>query len=282
VGRYALFLATSGGGVVTGGTSLSNALSAFPFMKYLAIGVYDDLEFVLLILLAIYCVYKGIVSRTALIALPVVWFLALALAAPSNSSAWRYSYEALVPLTLMASYALSTIIPNSVKEGRANLGRRIKETNEGRSPVMSAVIIIIILGAMLIGAYGQMLVSDALTSTSASAQSQRNVYDAIYWLKSNTPNNSEYLSVSDWRFTYTGTVIDRSTFYTIINSPDAAISLAKNISAQYIIVTNIVTAKIINVPSLFPWNNFPTSSNSNLTLLYTNPDVRIYQIVSKN
>jgi len=32
------------------------------------------------------------------------------------------------------------------------------------------------------------------------------------------------------------------------------------------------------VPALFPWNNFPNNSTGNLTLVYQNPDVRIFEI----
>ena len=43
-------------------------------------------------------------------------------------------------------------------------------------------------------------------------------------------------------------------------------------------MTKAVTENLPPVAQLFPWNNFPTSSSSNLTLLYNTTDVRIYQI----
>ena len=57
--------------------------------------------------------------------------------------------------------------------------------------------------------------------------------------------------------------------------------IARNDNANYIIVTNITTLSLSGLPSLYPWNNFPTNSgSSNLTLLFQNSDVRIYEITN--
>jgi len=278
VGKYVIFLATNGGGIVTGNTSLSAFLS-IAFLKYLAIEVYNDIEFVVLFVLAIFYLYKAIASRSPLLFIPIIWFLALAFVAPSNLSAWRYSYEALVPLVMMASYGVYMLFPNPKSTGRVSLGKRMKVTG-GRSPVLTAAIILIAFGALFINAYGQLVVADSLSSTAIVYKTQDEVYTTIYWLKDNTPANSSYVSVSDWRFTYTSTMIGRGTYYSYIYSPALALSVAKNISAQYIIVTKIVTAAVPNSQSLFPWNTFPPASNSNLTLLYNSADVRVYQIIN--
>jgi hypothetical protein len=279
IGKTALFLATSGGGIISGSTYLSNVFSSWPFLKYLAIGVYDDVELVVIFLLVAFYSYKIVSSKSAVSSIPFIWFISLAIVAPPNVSAWRFSYEAIVPLILMASAGMLVLLPLSgkKKERRSTIDQRFGQASS-RSPLLMGAIVIIVLGAILVGAYGQMMIFDAISNTSVSSQSQSNVYTAIYWLKENTPNNSQYLSVSDWRFTYTSVMIERSTYYTFVSTPASGIALAKNISAQYIIVTNIVTAQVPNQPGLFPWNNFPSSSNSNFSLVYSNPDVRIYRI----
>ena len=122
------------------------------------------------------------------------------------------------------------------------------------------------------------MLGDALTDTSAVAQTQNDVYQSIYWLKANTPNGSQYLSVSDWRFTYTNLMIGRLTHYEYIFNVTSAIQVAKNTSSEYILVTNYVTANVPNLSEFYPWITFQSSSNANLTLIYSNPDVRVYQI----
>lgn len=283
IGKYALYLATNGGGVIIGPTFLSNALSFFPFLHYLAIEVHDDFALIILLLLSVYSVYKGIASRDLLAFIPITWLLALAATAPLNPSAWRFSYEATVPLTLLACYATYELVADTFgirKRSGGTVALRIKGRTNTPKLSRAFVVGIILLGAIVVGGIGTQTIAGSITSTHVVAQSQRNVYDAITWLGTNTPNSSKYLSVSDWRFQYTSTMIDRFTYYTIvISNVGTAISLARNVSAQYIIVTNLVTGQIPQVASEFPWNNFPTSSNSNLTLVYTNPDVRIYSLV---
>ena len=155
-----------------------------------------------------------------------------------------------------------------------------RKSGRQESVIPRAVLIIILFGAIIIGSWGQTLVADSLSNSKIVSQSQLSVYNSIYWLKDNTANDSRYLSVSDWRFTYTNLIIGRTGLYEYVRIPSDAIKIARNESANYIIVTNISTVQLPPVPALFPWNNFPSSSNSNLTLVYQDPDVRIYEIAN--
>jgi hypothetical protein len=275
--QHILFLASSGGGTVSGSTTLSQAFTSIPVLHYLAIIIYNDFALAALIFLSAFYLYKSFFAKDAIFFLPIVWFLALLIVAPVSVSAWRFSDEALVPLVLMASYGLYSFFPGRVR--RSKMTARAKGRRESGRLYMYALIVIL-FGALLIGSYGQNVVLDSLSDSSQFSQAQNYVYQAISWLGSNTPSNSSYLSVSDWRFTYTNLIIGRQTQYTYTYLPWAAIALAKNVSAQYIIVTNFVTAAVPSYSGLFPWNNFPAQSNSNLTLVYTNPDVRIYDLYS--
>lgn len=275
-----LYLAVSGGGAQAASTQLSNALSAIPVLSFLAVEIENDIALVVLFLLTAVFLYMMIRSKEASMSIPIIWFLSLLVTAPFNISAWRFSYEAIVPLTIMGGFALYSILPSSYKEKRQARSISSKVRAGDRSNLPSLIVFVILFAALTIGSWGQMMMGDALSSTSVVANSQVAVYDAIYWLKANTPNGSSYLSVSDWRFTYTNLLIGRSSYYSYVYQPSTAISLAKNVSANYILVTNLVTASVPEGSGLFPWNIFPTSSTGNLTLLYTNSDVRIYALNS--
>ncbi len=234
----------------------------------------------MLVLTVIY-LYWVIRSKNPIFFVPVVWFISLIVAAPNDTSAWRFSYEAIVPLTFMASFGLYAILPDSMNQNktRSTMAKRTKSGQSG-SALPRMFIFVVLLGGVIIGSWGTSSVADSLTQTNLASQSQYSVYNAIYWLGSNTPNNSQYLSVSDWKFTYTNLILGRVTFYQYEGQPSEAIKAARNAKADYIIVTNVTTLSLPSIPSLFPWNNFPSSTNSNLTLVYHDQDVRIFEMTN--
>jgi len=277
LGQRIISLASSGGGLLTGSTTLSNLFSSLPVLSYLALEVNDDYALIAMLILSILYLYRIFHLRNPIHFVPIVWFFSLIVAAPNDTSAWRFSYEALVPLTLMAGFGLSTFFG---KQSRGKSSMIQRKSGSQESVIPRAALIIIIFAAILIGSWGQAIITDSVTDSGVVSQSQASVYNSIYWLRDNTPNNSKYLSVSDWKFLYTNLIIGRISLYEYVGTPLNSITIARNESANYIIVTNVLTVQLPSVPSLFPWNNFPTSSNSNLTLVYQNSDVRIYQIVN--
>ena len=98
------------------------------------------------------------------------------------------------------------------------MAQRTKSVQRG-SDLPRIFIFLVLFGGIVIGSWGTSMVSDSLTQTSIVSQSQYFVYNAIYWLRNNTANNSQYLSVSDWRFTYTNLIIGRPTFYQYAPNP---------------------------------------------------------------
>jgi hypothetical protein len=263
-------LAEEGGGSLSGSTALSLALSGLPVLGYMALEVFNDTEFVFLFIFAAVYAYRARGSKLPTMLVPLFWFLSLLVSSPTNVSAWRFSFEALVPLTLMAGYGLSSLLPKlhpPRRRGQSRIGQYAK----------IGVVLAILLAPLVAFSWGQTTVSDSLSSTGISAEAQRDVYAAIYWLKSNTPADSRYLSVSDWRFTYTSLFFGRTTDYAFVSQPSQAISLARSNGDGYIIVTDLVTAAVPPIPSLFPWNNFRPSSN--LTLVYSNSDVEVFKLV---
>ena len=266
---------------MSGSTFLSGVLSPLPVLGYLALEIFDDYALIIMLVLTVLYLYWILKVKNPVFFVPVLWFVSLMIAAPNDTSAWRFSYEAIVPLTLMAGFGLYSVLPDTINQNKAR-SSMAKRTRMGQSGSIlpRGFVFVVLLGGIIIGSWGTSVVADSVSNTGIVSQSQQSVYNAIYWLGSNTPNNSQYLSVSDWRFTYTNLILGRITFYQYAAEPSQAIKLAKNGSTDYVIVTNITTLSLPAVPSLFPWNNFPSSSNSNLTLIYHDSDVRIFEIAN--
>jgi hypothetical protein len=258
------------GQALVGSTPLATALSSFPVIGFIATEVTDDIATAALFLFFLLYFYFLRNSREPRMFIAPIWFFSLVVAAPFNTTAWRFSFEAIVPLTLMAGYSIATLIPERVSQ------KKVRKTGKrwGQSVVLA--VIMILLAPVMIGSWGQNLVQTATSDTQSQALIQNEVYDAILWLQNHTSTNSTYLSVSDWRFTYTNYMINRHAFYRYTNSPSQGIEFAIAVGANYIIVTNYVTENIPPVAQYFPWNTFP--GGSNMTLVYDNPDVRIFHV----
>jgi hypothetical protein len=261
---------------LVGSSGLSNLLSSYPVLSYMVVEVDSDLSFIVLTALACVCIWRLGASRSSALAMPVVWMGTLLVVAPFNVTAWRYSFEALVPFTLLAGLGIFYLLPKPK-------GRKV-----GQNPVSvywkAALVLLLVLVPVIVSSEGAAVVGDAVSDSSLVAQNQNLVYQSIGWLGTNTLPNSSYLSVSDQRFTYTSLIIDRNTTFQFESSPSSAQQFAHSIGAGYVIVTDLVTLPVTGgpPPSLeqLPWNTFPTGKgNSNLSLVYQNADVRIYKIV---
>lgn len=267
-----LYFASASGGALVGSTPLSSALAAIPSISYLVLEVNDDVAFLFLCVFTGVFIYRLVISKDALLFVPVVWFVALIIAAPQNITAWRYSYEALLPFVLMAGYGMSTLLPKLKIQKR-----RSGESNAVGQYAKVGFVLAIMMSPIVIGGWGTTLAGDVTSDVQIQAQSQTAVYSAMVWLQSNTPANSSYLSVSDWRFTYSSLLFGRTTIYQYFSSEATALAYAQQQGAGYVIVTNLVTLSLPAVPQDYPWNTFQSTANA--TLVYSNSDVRVYQVV---
>ena len=136
----------------------------------------------------------------------------------------------------------------------------------------------LILLTLAISSRTQVSVSDSAADTQVFGVAQQQVYSALYWLKDSTPPNSTYLSVSDPRFSYSSLIFGRVTLNGFLPYPSQALQVARQNGTEYVIVTRIVIGEGGLAASQLPWNNYPSSSNSNFTLVYANPDVRIFHL----
>jgi hypothetical protein len=171
----------------------------------------------------------------------------------------------------MASYGIFSLLPRlKIQKNRRG------DSNATQQYAKVFVVLLILLVPVVIGSWGTTMVSDSLTGTQVNAGSQQDVYTSLQWMRNNTPTSSSYLSVTDWRFTYSSLLFGRTTAYYYLAAQDQAIAYARQIGAGYIIVTNVVTLSLPAVPQDFPWNTFQPSQN--LTLVYSNSDVKIFQL----
>jgi hypothetical protein len=279
---------------VSGSTFLSNALSGAPFLSNLALFVFD-VPFVTLMILTIISLYFSLRRREFVaFSIPLVWFLSLAIGNASPAEAWRFSIMAIVPLNIVAGYGIYCLLDRFGWSSRVKVrqGRRQQsslKTTKSQMPSSSssfsrpsfwkiALILLITILPLLYGSWGDQMVVNSLTNTSAASAQQTYVYNAIMWLGNNTPNDSSYLAVSDWRFTYTDVLIGRETVYENLTTPSGAISYAISDGDQYLIVSQWIIGYNPPSPGEDPWTNFPHYSTQNLTLVYTNPEVEIFQV----
>jgi hypothetical protein len=267
-----LGLAVAGGGNPSGGTPLSAALAGLPVLSFMALEVFDDVGFVFMLVFALFSVYKGMTGRRIFIAVPVVWLVLLVIVAPASVSAWRFSYEGIIPLTILAGYGIYHFLP---KPGAGSRRRK------AGSYLPTTVVLVLLLTTVIATSWGQTFIIGALTDTAPSADAQQSVYKTIYWLQANTSSNSVYLSATDWRFTFTNLMISRTTLEPpsgeCLTDPKTTQKLALENNATYIIVTLLVTCSLPPNPQLFLWNTLHPTSN--LTLVYSNDDVKVFKII---
>ncbi|MDG6925598.1 MAG: hypothetical protein JRN09_03500 [Nitrososphaerota archaeon] len=265
-------LAMTGGGQVSGTTALSGFLSSVPVLQYIALEIYDDLAFIVFLALAAVYLYKTGANRDWLLLIPFIWFVSVLVTSPDNINAWRFSFMAILPLTLMAGQGVAYLLPHAYQTSRKRAGYNPPRSARPRAVLTVAVVLCL----LVVGSWGTSMLSDASSGTQVVAQSQQAVLQSIDWLSNHTPSGAAYLSVSDWRFTYTNLLIGRTTYYQFESTPGGAIPVARADGAGYVIVTNLITASVPPDPSLFPWNNF--SPSPNMSLIYSNPDVEIFQL----
>lgn len=259
-----------GGGTILLGTWLSRLLSGIPSVAYMAVVIFDDPALVVMLALLAVALYKGWIARQKLLLVPVIWFFALLLAAPADTSAWRFSLEAVVPLTLLAGYGLHSLLP----KGRATKKTRLAKGDPYR--FFAVGLIVLFLAPILFNSWGMNMIATTTTNPTVEAGIQNDDYAAIVWLGQNTPPGSRYLSVSDPTFLYVNLLLNRNCTYRYVGSPEATVAYAKNNSFGYVIVTYYAVIPVKLPAGETLWGVFQSSSN--LTLIHQEATVEIFQV----
>lgn len=258
-------------------TFLSGALAFFPSVAYLAFDIRNDVGFVAIIALLGLALYRGTKLRDYTILPIAIWFFALILAAPQNASAWRFSLEAVVPLTLLAGYGLNAIIPGTKSSKRERLRKG--------DPYKFALVVLTILFLTPMAATGwaSSFTQNLVVGSGVEAAAQVQVNDTMTWLNQNTPQTASYLSVTTPTFLYSVIQIDRNCTYEYFGNESQAVSFAKQDGDGYIIVTrhNVFYNQLTAVPDDaspdLPW--FTYKPTAGLALVYNNTEVKVFQLV---
>jgi len=258
---------------VSNDTHLSLILSGYPFLRYVAVEITSDSSTLFLLAMAAAGAYASLRTKKPLAALPPVWLLAAAIAAPANQGAWRFSYVGLLPLCLLAGMGFGPLYDRLQRKNviKRRKGKRPLRGRRSLYLVGTAVLLILVIA----GSWGTLLLYDALTQGTANGQAQRDVYSSMIWFSQNTPADSELVSITDWRYLYTGLIIGRHAAYSELTTPDALLMQLNGTKDLYVVLTALATVSAVSS------NPFPLYSNdTHFQLVYRNPDVQIYRVVS--
>ena len=282
VGSLLSFLSPTGYEALTGDTALSMQLSSVPVMRYLAGVITQDLATTLLILLALLALPKLYRNPKPLTTLPAAWLGLTLLSAPLGPTAWRFSYAALTPLLLLASIQLSQYRlpqykppqysrpPTRIKGLRSRLGTLQPQAR-------SLATLTLILLALTTYGWTHLALADALKDNELHRMGQLELLKAMDWIKENTPPNSRFLIITDWRLErYLEPLTGRHATMLFLAKPDQAITKAYMEGYQYIVVTRVVPAEVPRDPKLNPLNTYPKQET--LKLAYENQNVLIYTL----
>jgi hypothetical protein len=269
-----LNLAAGGPALVVGGTPLSSALASVPLLSFMALETSDDVAFViLLVLLGVY-VFRCVKDKQSQLFVPLAWILAIATVSVFATLPTRLAFSALLPFEMAAGFGLASVLPKA--PGPLTLKRRRKGATRRWHNLKTIVVLLVLLVPVVVNSWGQFAVGDSTTSTDDYAGAQRQVYTAMYWLKDNTPQNSTYLSVTDWRFEYTKLFFNRTGNVDAISGSRAILFAARQQRDNYLIVTFFTTVGSSGSQLYSPWNAIQDSAN--FTLVYSNPDVKVFKL----
>ena len=257
-------------------TVLSQWLSFLPSLGYLAFNMRNDLGFVALMVLLAIGIFMGGKKRDLSVALASVWFFGLLAAAPQNYATWRFTLEAVMPLTLVTGYGLNAIIP----EKKATKRERLR----GGDPYKFAAVVFTLLFLTPVAATGwtSTFAQDMALGGGIESHSQTHVNDSMTWLAQNSPSSAHLLSVTDPIFLFSSISIHRNCTYFFLGNQTRAIEYARQNNESYIIVTrhdvylNPITPLGNDSSSNLPWFTF--SASPAMKLAYENSDVRIFQL----
>jgi hypothetical protein len=257
-------------------TPLSKALGSIPSFAYLAYQMQNDIGFIATIALLAGALYYAVKHQDARVALPLIWFLGLLIASPQDYSAWRFSLEAVLPLTLLAGYGLPALFPQ-----RSTKTRRAKGGDLRR---LGAILVaVLFMSPIVIPGWTSQLAGPLAQNTSAVAQVQGLEFQAMSWLGQNTSSVSRSLSITDPTFLYAGIYVSRNCSFMYFGNETQAISYAEQNGISFLIVTKYNVffnrVQVAQNPSAtnLPW--FTYISSSSAKLVYSNSDVKVFQVV---
>lgn len=272
-------------------TFLSSVFASIPSVANIFALMQDDFAALSLILLSVAYVWKLKAWKKAEVMLPLVWFLTVMALAPQNDLSWRFSFDAIMPLVMMAGFALHSFTPK--KKERFSITERM--------PMKAMLLLAVVVPSSFLGSWTTQGLTAAASDTMFFNHFQNEEYTAMQWMshqnisyfnpKDNKTHYAEatYISVTDWRFRYADYLVGNAHVivnYQDMSGPDNAAFDAVYRGAEYFIVTNITQYPFdssLTSPGFQAFfqqlNPFLTFNNQTLTgsnLAYSSPNVRIF------
>lgn len=135
----------------------------------------------------------------------------------------------------------------------------------------------LILLALTTYGWTHLALADTLKDNQLHRTAQLELLKAIEWIKQNTPPNSKFLIITDWRLErYLEPLTGRHATMLFLAKPDQAITKAYMEGYQYIVLTRVVPAEAPQDPDQNPLNTYPQEPA--LKLAYENQNVLIYTL----
>lgn len=273
------------GGPINGLAPVSQDLSFWPVLGYIASsiaanGVYGSAYALTTIASVIAFVVLAVRDRGRP-ALLLVWLLPILVAAPFSSAAWRFSFVALMPITLMTAYVLAL----ATRQRSYRLYKKVKR----QVPAVYKTVALLFLALSLAGSQSGQVVAQFIAGGTASNLQQQSDYQAMVWIDQNTPSNDTIISVSDWRFAFVQTLGGPAVFHSFENvnassicapsGPSVVLQYASQVNSTLIVVTDNSTLADCTY-LLRPWLTFSPQTlgcQDNCTV-YENSEVRVFQV----
>ena len=258
-----------GPGSLVGETYLSGLLSSVPQLQDLVLIVGQDVAAVLLLILGVLGSFYAL-RKSSFSWIPVIWVITLLAATPTSAIAWRYSFLTLVPLTLLASYAISQVSLRFERDQGVKVSKLRRKTPFRRGRWPSLAVAAVILLPIVVGSWGTTQLADVATQSSQSHVVQQQVYDSLAWMASNVSPGSQVISVSDWTLEYSQLLGGPIVAYGPLMDP----AKIQNSTFSYVITTNVTT--LASPPSRNSYDIYRSLPGARL--VYSNPDVQILNI----
>ena len=272
VAQLFAFIQAPQGGNVTGTTLLSPYLAAWPVLQYLAV-VTNDQTTVLFLAFAAFGAYAAIRNRNPLVWIVVVWLLALLAVAPFSGIAWRFSYIAVVPLLIVASFGLDQLYQRPderVLKQRSKMRRK-----RGQGWYRKGLLLVVFL-ILVVNSWSWEVIGDAASNGASNNATQHGILKAMQWLNSTTPSNSQVVAVTNFDFTFYQLLYGRPSGYVPLAAPDDVVNAAFGSTVPtYVVLTDLGTVTIAD-PNTNPFALYP--NDSRFQLQYNDSGVLIYEL----
>ncbi len=267
------FVQATGGGNVSGDTSLSPLLAGWPVLRYIVVEVTNDLASVVALGLAALGVYVAARSKSPSAWMLVVWLIAILAVAPFTETAWRFSYMALVPLLIVASLGFDFLIPAADDRGLKQRSK-MRVRRDYRRYRLGLLGVVFLL--LFVNSWSWALLADAASNGSANNETQQGVLKAIQWMNATVPRGSQVVSVTDSDYNYYQLLYGKASGYAPLATPDqVAASAGSSTAPIYIVLTKVGTVTVPD-PTQNPFNLYPNDTRFHLQ--YNDSDVWVYKL----